>query len=72
MGSFTTVARLAGMTTTRLIRLIDKRKVETKKVLPCVITIDEFTGDTGEKRFQTLAAVVGKEIVEKKKQSLII
>lgn len=64
-GSFTTAAQLAGITTNRLLRLFDKRRVKTKKVLPRTIAIDEFKGDAGGERFQTVIAdVENKEIVE--------
>lgn len=65
MGSFTTAARLTGMTTNRLIRLFDKRETKKKQVLPRTIAIDEFKGDAGGERFQTVVAdVENKEIIE--------
>ncbi|WP_017756557.1 ISL3 family transposase [Calidifontibacillus oryziterrae] len=65
MGSFTTAARLAGMTTNRLLRLFDKRDIKKRIVLPRTISIDEFKGDAGGERFQTVIAdVENREIVE--------
>lgn len=65
VNSFKTAARMVGITTNRLIRLFDCRKIETKKVLPRVIGIDEFKGDAGGERFQTIVAdLENKEIIE--------
>lgn len=65
MGSFTMAARFAGMTTNRLIRLFDKREIKKRKVLPRAIAIDEFKGDAGGERFQTIVAdVENKEIID--------
>ncbi|MFZ3580519.1 transposase, partial [Virgibacillus sp. DJP39] len=65
IGSFTTAARLAGMTTNRLLRLFDKHTIKTKKVLPRAIAIDEFKGDAGGERFQSVVVdVENKEILD--------
>ncbi|MBS7429343.1 MULTISPECIES: ISL3 family transposase [unclassified Virgibacillus] len=65
IGSFTDAARLSGMTTNRLIRLFDRHPLQTKKVLPRAIAIDEFKGDAGGERFQTVIAdVENKEIID--------
>ncbi|WP_226038594.1 ISL3 family transposase [Aquibacillus saliphilus] len=65
VGSFTTAAQLTGMTTNRLLRLFNRHKIETTKVLPRAISIDEFKGDAGGERFQTVIAdVENKEIVD--------
>ena len=65
LGSFTTAARLAGMTTNRLIRLFDKRQVKTRQVLPRAIAMDEFKGDAGGERFQTnVVDVENREVIE--------
>ncbi|MBU8798848.1 ISL3 family transposase, partial [Virgibacillus pantothenticus] len=65
IGSFTDAARLSGMTTNRLIRLVDRHPLQTKKVLPRAIAIDEFKGDAGGERFQTIVAdVENKEIID--------
>lgn len=65
VSSFSTAARLAGMTANRLLRLFDQRNVNTKKVLPRAIAIDEFKGDAGGERFQTVIAdVENKEIID--------
>ncbi|WP_343783395.1 transposase [Alkalibacillus silvisoli] len=51
------------MTANRLLRLFDKRKLETKKVLPRAI--DEFKGDAGGEKFQTIIAdVENKEVID--------
>lgn len=65
MGSFTTAARLVGITTNRLLRMFDRREFKAKKVLPRAIAIDEFKGDAGGERFQTVIAdVENKKIVD--------
>lgn len=65
VNSFKTAAQIAGITTNRLIRLFDRRKIDTKKILPRVIGIDEFKGDAGGERFQTVIAdLENKEIIE--------
>ncbi|ADI00439.1 ISL3 family transposase [Salisediminibacterium selenitireducens] len=63
--SFTTAARWAGISVTRLIRLFDRREMKTPTVLPRAIAIDEFKGDAGGERFQTIIVdVERKEIVD--------
>lgn len=65
IASFSTAARLVGMTTNRVMRFFDKRKVSTKKVLPRAIAIDEFKGDAGGERFQTIIVdVEQREIID--------
>ncbi|NBJ71725.1 ISL3 family transposase [Roseburia sp. 1XD42-34] len=65
IGSFTTAARLSGMTTNRVIRLFDKHKIKTRKLLPRAIAIDEFKGDAGGERFQTIIVdVENREIID--------
>ena len=63
--SFTTAARWAGMSVTRLIRLFDRRAIKTRTTLPRAIAIDEFKGDAGGERFQTIIVdVERKEIID--------
>lgn len=65
VGSFTTAAQLTGMSSNRLLRIFDRRQIKTKKILPRAIAIDEFKGDAGGERFQTVVAdVENKEIVD--------
>lgn len=59
--SFTLAARLTGLSINRLIRLFDRRKIEVKKVLPRAIAIDEFKGDAGGERYQTIMVDVEKK-----------
>lgn len=63
--SFSTAARLIGMTTNRLLRLFDHHPIKAKKILPRAIAIDEFKGDAGGERFQTnVVDVENKEIID--------
>lgn len=63
--SFSTAARLIGMTTNRLLRLFDHHQIKAKKILPRAIAIDEFKGDAGGERFQTnMVDVENKEIID--------
>lgn len=63
--SFTTAARWAGMTVTRLMRLFDRREIHKATVLPRAIAIDEFKGDAEGERFQTIIVdVERKEIID--------
>lgn len=63
--SFTLAARLTGLSVSRLIRFFDRRKIEAKKVLPRAIAIDEFKGDAGGERYQTVIVdVEKKEIID--------
>ncbi len=63
--SFQTAARMCGITASSLIRLFDKRTIPRRRVLPNVIAIDEFKGDAGNERFQTIIVdVEKKEIIE--------
>ncbi|QHS22913.1 ISL3 family transposase [Virgibacillus sp. MSP4-1] len=65
VGSFTTAAQLTGMSSNRLLRIFDRRDMKTKKVLPRAIAIDEFKGDAGGERFQTVIAdIEHKEIID--------
>lgn len=65
VGSFTTAAQLTGISSNRLLRIYDRQEIKTKKVLPRAIAIDEFKGDAGGERFQTVIAdVENKEIVD--------
>ncbi|UCZ51650.1 ISL3 family transposase [Bacillus shivajii] len=52
--SFTHAARISGMSTNRYLRLFDKRKITVNKVLPRAIAIDEFKGDAGKEKYQTV------------------
>jgi transposase len=52
--SFTAAGKMVGMSTNRVLRLFDKRLVRTNRVLPEVIAIDEFKGDAGKEKFQTI------------------
>lgn len=63
--SFTMAGRMCGVSTPSLMRLFDKRKLPQRQVLPKVIAIDEFKGDAGKERFQTIIVdVEKKEIIE--------
>src|SRR5699024_2330848 len=63
--SFTMAGRRGGVSTPRLIRRFDKRKLPQRQVLPKVIAMDEFTGDAGKARFQTIIVdVEKKELIE--------
>jgi len=63
--SFTMAARMCGITPSSLLRLFDKRELPQRRVLPKVIAIDEFKGDAGNERFQTIIVdVENKEIIE--------
>ncbi len=63
--SFTMAARMSGISTSSLLRLFDKRELPQRRVLPKVIAIDEFKGDAGNERFQTIIVdVEKKEIIE--------
>nr|WP_272932742.1 ISL3 family transposase [Virgibacillus halodenitrificans] len=65
VGSFTTAAQLTGMSSQRLLRIYDRKEIKTRKVLPRALAIDEFKGDAGGERFQTVIAdVENKEIVD--------
>lgn len=64
-GSFKAAALWTGITATRLIRMFDRRNMNTNKVLPRAIAIDEFKGDAGGERFQTVIVdVENKEIID--------
>ncbi|MBM7569914.1 transposase [Aquibacillus albus] len=54
---------IVGMTTNRLLRLFDQHNVQTRKVLPRAITINEFKGDAGEERFQTNVVDVENKVI---------
>jgi len=63
--SFTMAARMCGITPSSLLRLFDKRELPQRRVLPKVIAIDEFKGNAGNERFQTIIVdVENKEIIE--------
>src|SRR5690625_3295522 len=63
--SFTMAARMSGISTSSLLRLFDKRELPQSRVLAKVIAIDEFKGDAGKERFQTIIVdVEKKEIIE--------
>src|SRR5699024_11476614 len=63
--SFTIAGRMCAVTTPSLIRLFDNRKLPQTQVLQKVIAIDEFKGDAGKERFQTIIVdVEKKEIIE--------
>lgn len=63
--SFTMAARMSGISISSLLRLFDKRDLPQRRVLPKVIAIDEFKGDAGNERFQTIIVdVEKKEIIE--------
>ncbi|BAC13372.1 transposase for IS652 [Oceanobacillus iheyensis HTE831] len=63
--SFKTAARWTGLTDTRLLRLFDRRNIKTNRVLPRAIAIDEFKGDAGGERFQTVIVdVENKHIID--------
>lgn len=65
VGSFKTAAQLAGMTSSRLLRLFDRREMKAARALPRTIAIDEFKGDAGGERFQTVVAdVENKQIID--------
>src|SRR5690625_7943349 len=58
-------ARMCRITPSSLLRLFDKRELPQRRVLPKVIAIDEFKGDAGNERFQTIIVdVENKEIIE--------
>src|SRR5699024_9089733 len=62
---FTMAGRMCGVSPASLRRLLDKRKLPQRQVLPKVIAIDEFKGDAGKERFQTIIVdVEKKEIIE--------
>jgi len=63
--SFTMAAKMCGITTSSLLRIFDKRNIAPRRILPKVIAIDEFKGDAGKERFQTIIVdVQQKEIIE--------
>lgn len=63
--SFTAAAKLVGMTANRVLRLFDRRHITPRKVLPQAIAIDEFKGDAGKERFQTIIVdVQNKEVID--------
>ncbi|WP_253291262.1 helix-turn-helix domain-containing protein [Virgibacillus proomii] len=65
VGSFTLAARLSGISTNRLTRLFDRHALATNRILPRAIAIDEFKGDVGGEKFQTIIAdVENKKIID--------
>src|SRR5699024_11699671 len=63
--SFTLARRMCGVSSPSLIRLFDERRRPQRQVLAKVIAIDEFKGDAGKERFQTIMVdVEKKEIIE--------
>src|SRR5690625_7449051 len=58
-------AKMCCITTSSLLRIFDKRNIAPRRILPKVIAIDEFKGDAGKERFQTIIVdVQQKEIIE--------
>lgn len=63
--SFTATGKMVGMSANRVTRLFDKREMEAPKVLPECIAIDEFKGDAGKEKFQTIIVdVKNKRILD--------
>ncbi len=63
--SFTQATRLSGLHPNRLLRLFDQREMSVQKVLPRAIALDEFKGDAGGQKFQTILVDVEKrEIID--------
>lgn len=58
--SFTHAGNLIGISTNRLLRMFDQRKITVSKVLPQAIAIDEFKGDADNEKFQTIIVDVEK------------
>ncbi len=63
--SFTQAARWSGLHPNRLLRMFDQREMPVQKVLPRAIALDEFKGDAGDQKFQTILVDVEKrEIID--------
>lgn len=63
--SFTAAGRMVGMSVNRVLRIFDAKAIRPSKVLPEVIAIDEFKGDAGKEKFQTLIVdVKNKKIID--------
>ncbi|MCE7793807.1 ISL3 family transposase [Salipaludibacillus sp. CUR1] len=63
--SFTHAGSLLGLSTNRTLRMLDQRHIPVRKVLPRAIAIDEFKGDAGNERFQTIIVdVERREIID--------
>jgi transposase len=63
--SFTHAGMLAGVSTNRLLRMFDARSHPVKKVLPRAIGIDEFKGDAGGEKYQTIIVdVENREVLD--------
>ncbi|WP_044748614.1 ISL3 family transposase, partial [Bacillus alveayuensis] len=63
--SFTHAGMLAGVSTNRLLRMLDARYIPVKKVLPRAIAIDEFKGDAGGEKYQTIIVdVENREVLD--------
>jgi transposase len=63
--SFTHAGMLAGVSTNRLLRMFDARSIPVKKVLPRAIAIDEFKGDAGGEKYQTIIVdVENREVLD--------
>lgn len=63
--SFKSAGLMVGLSTNRVLRLFDKRKIKATRVLPKVIAIDEFKGDADKEKFQTIVVdVQDKRIID--------
>lgn len=63
--SFAQASRLSGISSNRLLRLFDRKEIPVKQVLPRAIAIDEFKGDAGGEKFQTIIVdVEHREIID--------
>jgi transposase len=63
--SFTHAGMLAGVSTNRLLRMFDAGSIPVKKELPRAIAIDEFKGDAGGEKYQTIIVdVENREVLD--------
>lgn len=63
--SFTQAGKICCVSSSSVLRLFDKRSIPQRRVLPRVLAIDEFKGDAGKEKFQTiLVDAEKKEIIE--------
>nr|WP_050980544.1 transposase [Alkalibacillus haloalkaliphilus] len=58
-----TIFNHAGLTPNQVIRLMDHQTINTRKVLPRAISIDEFKGDANGERFQTVIVDVDNHTI---------
>jgi transposase len=61
--SFSQAGKIVGMTSSAVLRLFDRRTLPVRRQLPETIAIDEFKGDAGGERFQTIIVDAAKHQV---------